>query len=95
MLEASKLMFEIYRENYSREYRVVYFTELNDHNRDTEISKALAGEHFYNGFIREFRKEDAKRIIDSVLNRLNHGEPVTPEGLEDALAGHIPVGAQS
>ncbi|MBM3261986.1 MAG: hypothetical protein FJY97_00930 [candidate division Zixibacteria bacterium] len=93
MLETGKLMFEIYRENYSQTYRVVYFTELNDHNRDTEIGKALAGEHFYNGFIREFRKEDAKRIIDGVLDRLNDGESVTSDELEEALANHLPVGA--
>ena len=38
---SDKTMFEIYREEgYGRKYRVVYFTELNDHNRETEISKA-------------------------------------------------------
>ena len=30
-----KIMFEIYKENiYSDRYRVVYFSELDDHNKD-------------------------------------------------------------
>jgi len=60
-----RIMFEIYRETtYSGRYRVVYFTELNDHNRETEINRALAGEHFYDGFITSFRKDEAKAIIE-------------------------------
>ena len=42
--ESEKTMFEIYREKiYSGKYRVVYFTELQDHNKETEINHALAG----------------------------------------------------
>ncbi len=95
MLETNKLMFEIYRENYSGSFRVVYFTELNDHNRDTEISKALAGEHFYNGFIKEFRKEEAKQLIDGLLERLNEGETLTPDDVEQALGAYIPTSASA
>lgn len=90
MLETNKIMFEIYREQYSQQYRVVYFTELNDHNRETEIGKALAGDHFYDGFIKEFRKEQAKRVIDRVLERLNNGEAVEPLDVERALAEYMP-----
>ena len=37
-----KIMFEIYKSNdYSNEYRVVYFSELDDHNRDKEIDRAM------------------------------------------------------
>lgn len=95
MLETNKLMFEIYRENYSGSFRVVYFTELNDHNRDTEISKALAGDHFYNGFIKEFRKDEAKQLIDGLLQRLNDGETVTPDDVEHTLDAFIPAGASA
>lgn len=90
MLDTNKIMFEIYRETYSGQYRVVYFTELNDHNRETEISKALAGEHFYDGFIKEFRKEQAKQIIDRILERLSNGEAVEPDEVERALADYLP-----
>ncbi|HWQ52703.1 MAG TPA: hypothetical protein VN442_03400 [Bryobacteraceae bacterium] len=87
--EADKVMFEIYRETgYGGRYRVVYFTELQDHNKEAEINHALAGEHFYDGFIRNFRKDEAKGIIDSILTRLNGGESVDPAEVSRALGDH-------
>jgi hypothetical protein len=86
-LATDRIMFEIYREStYSGRYRVVYFTELNDHNRDTEINRALAGEHFYDGFIRSFRKDEAKKIIEEVVAQLSDGKAVDPHALAEALA---------
>ena len=88
--ESDKVMFEIYRETeYSGQYRVVYFTELNDHNKETEINHALAGEHFYDGFIKSYGKEEAKEIISNLVERLNQGERVAPEDVERALGDHI------
>lgn len=73
-------MFEVYRDAaYGGEYRVVYFTELQDHNKETEINRALSGEHFVDGFLRNFRKDDAKAVIGQLLERLNRGERITPE----------------
>jgi len=87
--ESDKVMFEIYRETeYSGKYRVVYFTELQDHNKETEINHALAGEHFYDGFIKSYRKEEAKEIIAACLTRLNNGEKIAPEDVESALGEH-------
>jgi hypothetical protein len=88
--ESDKVMFEIYRETeYSGKYRVVYFTELQDHNKESEINHALNGEHFYDGFIKSFRKEEAKEIIETCLTRLNSGEKVAPVDVERALGDHI------
>ena len=88
--ESDKVMFEIYRETeYSGKYRVVYFTELQDHNKETEINHALAGEHFYDGFIKNYRKEEAKQIIEACLARLNQGEKILPDDVERALGDHI------
>jgi len=85
-------MFEIYRETeYSGQYRVVYFTELQDHNKETEINHALAGEHFYDGFIQNFRKDQAKEIIQGILSRLNNGERLAPAEIEAALGEHLAV----
>jgi hypothetical protein len=71
LFEADKVMFEIYRETeYTGQYRVCYFTELQDHNKESEINHALAGEHFFDGFIKNFRKDEAKEIIASLLGRL-------------------------
>ncbi len=90
LFESDKVMFEIYREiEYSGKYRVVYFTELQDHNKETEINHALAGEHFFDGFIKNFRKDEAKEIIQSLLARLNEGEHLDPQEVERALGEHI------
>ncbi len=92
LMESDKVMFEIYREpDFNRAYRVVYFTELGEHNKEYEINRALAGEHFYDGFIRNYRKDDAKKIVEAFLKRLNAGETLAPDDLEAALADYIPA----
>jgi hypothetical protein len=84
--EADKIMFEIYKETtYQGQYKVVYFTELQDHNKEHEINRAMAGEHFYDGFIRNYRKEQAKEIISGILERLNSGERLTSDDVDRAL----------
>ena len=88
-MESDKVMFEIYRDGtYTGKYRVVYYTELNENNKEWEINKAMAGEHFYDGFIRNFAKDEAKDIIETVLKRLNEGEKLGPEDVENALGQH-------
>jgi hypothetical protein len=90
MRESEKIMFEIYREaSYNRRYKVVYFTELNEHNKETEINRAMAGDHFFDGFLSELKKDEAKAIIERVLERLNSGERVRPEELERELAEYL------
>jgi hypothetical protein len=88
--ESDKVMFEIYRETeYSGRYRVVYFTELQDHNKEGEINRALTGEHFFDGFLQNHRKDDAKGVIQSILNRLNDGAPVTAQDVERELSAYM------
>jgi len=90
LFESDKVMFEIYREiEYTGKYRVVYFTELQDHNKETEINHALAGEHFFDGFIKNYGKDEAKEIISSLLSRLNDGERVDAQDVERALGDHM------
>lgn len=90
MLEANQIMFEIYREeSYNRRYKVVYFTELTDHNKETEINRAMAGEHYFDGFLREYRKDEAKAIINRFLEKMNRGEQIPPEQLEQELQGYL------
>jgi len=89
LFESDKIMFEIYRETeYTGRYRVVYFTELQDHNKESEINHALAGEHFYDGFIKNFKKDEAKEIINGILERLNSGERLDAQQVESALGEH-------
>lgn len=89
--ESDKIMFEIYREPYQGRYRVVYFTELQDHNKETEINRAMAGDHFCDGFIRNYRKDHAKETIDRILERLNDGEALTPDQVERELQSFRPA----
>ncbi len=92
MLAGEKVMFEIYREaEFNRRFKVVYFTELNDHTRDTEINRALAGEHYFDGFLRGWRQQEAKAIIEDWLARLNGGEDLAPEFLAERLREFMPV----
>jgi hypothetical protein len=84
-------MFEIYREPYQGRFRVVYFTELQDHNKETEINRAMAGDHFYDGFIRNYRKDQAKEVITAILGRLNDGEKLTPAQIQQELDPFIPA----
>jgi thiaminase len=89
--ESDKIMFEVYKEaTYSGEYRVVYFTELQDHNKEHEISRAMAGEHFYDGFIKNYRKDQAKEAIENLLKRLNSGERLSAEDFARELKPFTP-----
>lgn len=88
--ESDKTMFEVYRENiYSGKFRVVYFTELQDHNKETEINRAMAGEHFFDGFIRNLGKEEAKEIIEALLSRMNGGEAISTDQFARELGTHL------
>jgi len=79
-------MFEIYREpEFGRQYRVVYFTELDEHNKEKEINEAMRGEHVFDGYLRNFKKQEGKRIVSGILERLNSGESIGPEDIEREL----------
>lgn len=81
-----KIMFEIYKDiARNGDYRVIYFTELDDHNREVEINRAANGEHVYDGFIRNRGKDQAKLVLGSILERLNNGEKVGADQIESEL----------
>lgn len=85
-VEADKIMFEVYREEgFNTRYRVVYFTELDEENRDAEISAAMEGEHFYDGFLEAAAIEMAKPIIAAFVARLNEGLAGSPQDLDALL----------
>ena len=79
-------MFEIYKEKaYTGEYRVVYFSELDDHNKDIEIDRAMKGDHFFDGFILTLKKERAMKQIEDIVYRLNEGETLDDQYLNNQL----------
>jgi hypothetical protein len=88
--ESEKTMFEIYREtSYTGRFRVVYFTELQEHNKESEINHAMAGEHFFDGFLKNFSKDEGKQIIDRILERMNAGEALSPNQVSAELGEHL------
>jgi thiaminase len=50
----------------------------------------MAGEHFYDGFIRNYRKDQAKQTIEQLLARLNSGEKITAADVERELKAYVP-----
>jgi hypothetical protein len=94
--ESDKIMFEVYKEaTYSGRYRVVYFTELLEHNKESEINRAMAGEHFFDGFIWAYRKDQAKEAIARLLARLNEGETISKADFEREIEPFVAGRAQS
>jgi hypothetical protein len=87
---AAKIMFEIFREGgYDRRFRVIYFTDLGDHNRDHEMNRCLAGQSVYSGYLREDARKEARQAINGILRRLNDGEAMAPGEVGDELRRHL------
>ena len=68
------------------ELSAVRFTDMQI---QAQINRAMAGEHFLDGFIKDFHKEDAKGVIDSLLVRMNAGEQMTPQQFFSELGEHL------
>jgi len=84
--DTKKVMFEIYREaDFSGRYKVVYFTELGEHDKETEIADAMRGEHIFDGFLLHRDRSQAKQVVDRILDQLNRGEPVDRNEIEQKL----------
>lgn len=85
-----KTMFEIYRDTEGAgEYKVIYFTELDDHNKETEIGAAMRGEHLFDGFLLNHEKAQGKRMVSDLLERLNRGEELSPAEVERELKSFL------
>ena len=85
-IESDKVMFEIYREpELGQQFRVVYFTELDEHNKEKEINDAMRGEHIFDGYLRNYAKQEGKRTISSILERLNSGESLSTDQIKREL----------
>ena len=88
--DEKRVMFEIYRDVERARYRVVYFTELGEHERELEIGAAFRGDHIFDGFILTKERVEAKRVIDAILHRLNQGDKVTQDDMTRQLEPFMP-----
>jgi hypothetical protein len=50
----------------------------------------MAGEHFFDGFIKDYRKEEAKKIIEEIVAGLNDGKLVSIQEIKDKLKEYTP-----
>jgi len=84
--DTKKVMFEIYRDvSLSGQYKVVYFTELGEHDKETEIADAMRGEHVFDGFLLHRERNQAKQAMEQILDRLNRGESMDQAMIEQML----------
>ena len=88
--DTKKVMFEIYREaDFSGRYKVVYFTELGEHDKETEIADAMRGEHIFDGFLLHRERSQAKQVVEEILERLNRGESIGSAKIEQLLQPYL------
>lgn len=72
MAADEKTMFEIYRESdYNRAFHCIFYTELEEHAREKEIARAAAGHTVFSGFVGDDRKEQARPLIEGIVDELN------------------------
>ncbi len=83
-------MFEIYRDSaLTGQYKVVYFTELGEHDKDTEIADAMRGEHIFDGFLLHRERQEGKQVVDKILEQLNQGESMDAATIEEKLKSYL------
>ena len=84
--DAKKVMFEIYRDSsFGGQYRVVYFTELGEHDKEKEIDNAMRGEHIFDGFLLHRERQEGKQAVQEILEQLNSGEAVDTSAIQERL----------
>ena len=88
--DTKKVMFEIYRDaDYGNRYRVVYFKELGEHDKEDEINNAMRGQHIFDGFLLHRERNAAKQVVDEILKRLNQGEQIDESVIRETLQPYL------
>jgi hypothetical protein len=88
--DTKKVMFEIYRDTaLTGQYKVVYFTELGEHDKNTEIDNAARGEHIFDGFLLHRERQEAKQAVAGILEQLNRGENLDSNAIEAKLKPYL------
>lgn len=84
-------MFEIYREKgFNRKFKLIIYTELNEHNKETEINRALDGDTVFDGFLKDSRKEEAKKILKGIIDEMNTTEnAISEDTIREKLSEYL------
>lgn len=79
-------MFEIYRESdYNRAYHYIFYTELEEHAREREISRAAAGVSVLSGFLANASLDAARAEVERIIDELNELDRDNPTRGGDTL----------
>ena len=88
--DTKKVMFEIYRDaSFGGRYKVVYYTELGEHDKENEINEAMRGERVFDGFLLHRERNQAKQVVEEILERLNRGESIRSAEIERLLQPYL------
>ena len=49
----------------------------------------MRGEHVFDGFLLHRERNQAKQVVDEILDRLNSGEPVDESAIEQKLQPYL------
>ena len=84
-------MFEIYREKgFNRKFKLIIYTELNEHKKETEINRALDGDTVFDGFLKDSRKEEAKKILKGIIDEMNTTEnAISEDTIREKLSEYL------
>jgi hypothetical protein len=88
---SAKSMFEIYRQkDFNRKFKLIIYTELNEHNKEAEINRAMDGESVFDGFLKDSTKENAKKILKEILDEMNKKEEAMTENeIKEKLSEYL------
>lgn len=90
MAADDRTMFEIYREtDYNRSFHYIFYTDLDEHEREREIAKAANGQTVFTGYIDDTRKEAARAIIEAIVDELNESDDDTPSLNDEAIRSRL------
>ena len=84
---SEKVFFGIYKESgCGKPYQIVYFTELDEHERDAAISQSVEGETTYTEFLKEACLDQGKQLLTDNLARWNAGTSPIIEDLVSSIS---------
>ena len=88
----AKIMFEIYLDTtYTQKHEAIYYTELGEAQKGPAITRATAGDHVFDGFIHEWRSDEAKELIKTICEELDEGATYSPDEIITRLGDYVPA----
>lgn len=88
-MDDAKTMFEIYRDPHNPDrVDVVYFTELEEHERDRVLARIGSATSIFRGFLKDAVKDEAKACIAALLADAAAGD-LDPDAVAERLRPYL------